>query len=237
MRLYHLCSSLLFKGILCALLPGSAVPLLSPYKRDTGPGHPLAQVRSWVLFNSGRAQEGAPFFAYGYLSQIQDLPQARQQEDESSAVLTFVVEGTVVDLQQSGSAFMVESQGTLRIFFDPQATRNFTKPEGFRSGQETAVYNFKRYVFFDPPSGELYDRSFASLVSSHSFTFKGRTVDLLRLWGTQLIFQAQAHARDTLPSPLSEYTAAIPYTGTLFTGGERAEYVPQSPSFVRAVEM
>jgi hypothetical protein len=86
-----------------------------------------------------------------------------------------------------------------------------------------ATYNLKRYVLFDASSDRLQDRSFASLVSSKSFTCKGVALDLQRLWGTQLIMEAQARGQEALPSPLPEYSAAIPYTGAFFIGGERTD--------------
>lgn len=46
--------------------------------------------------------------------------------------------------------------------------------------------------------------------------------------------EAQAHGKETLPSPLPEYSAAIPYTGTLFIGGERTERTVPSPEFLSA---
>jgi hypothetical protein len=128
-----------------------------------------------------------------------------------------------VDFQQNGPAFMAESQGTLRVYFDPHAKRDFTKPDSFRSGEEIAAYDLRRQVLFDPHEGTLYDRSFASCLSSKSFAFAGKEVNLLRLWGSQLILRARAHASNGLPSPLPDYSGAIPYTGGLFVGGERTD--------------
>lgn len=218
-------------------LLGKPAPVLSATEQDRGLGGALARLTSWALFNGGRAPQDAPVFVYGYLSQVNGLPQVpQQQEDKTSSVLTFVVEGTVVDLKQSGPVFMVESRGTLRVFFDSQAKRDFTKPESFRSGEVVATYNLRRSVFFNPASGWLYDRSFAGLVSSKPFTFKGVEVDLLSLWGAQLVLQAQARPDNALPSPLPDYTAAIPYTGALFVGGERTEHVPYHTFLVRHEE-
>jgi hypothetical protein len=227
MFLRQLLVMFLLNGVIFIPLPGDAVPRLPVYEGDPGSGPALARLTSWVLFNGGQAREGVPLLAYGYLSQVAALPQARQRaEDESSAVFSFVVEGTVVSLQQSGPAFMIESQGQLHVFFDPQAKRDFTKPESFRSGEEVATYNLRRQVLFNPADGRLYDRSFASLLSSKSFAFAGVERNLLRLWGPQLTLRAQAHAANSFPSPLPDYTAAIPYTGILFVDGEWTEYTP-----------
>lgn len=209
------------------LFPGQAIPRFFTSERDTGPGQVLAHLTSRVLFNSRRTQENVPIFAYGYLSRVGGLsPTPQKEENESSAVLTFFIDGQVVDLEQSGTAFMVESEGALRIFFAPRAKRSFMQPDSFRSGEEVATYNLKRYVFFEPASGRLEDRSFASLVSRKPFTFRGVQVDLQRLWGTQLVIEAQGRGEETLPSPLPDYSAAIPYTGVLFIGGERTNYTP-----------
>jgi hypothetical protein len=179
------------------------------------------------LFNAGSSQEETPFFAYGYLSHVGGFPAPlSKNEDESSAALTFFVEGRVVEVDQRDTTFMIKSEGALRVFFAQQVTRSFSQPDGFRSGAEVAVYNLKRYVFFSSASDELQDRSFVSLVSSKLFTCKGKAIDLQRLWGTQLIIEARARGSDTLPSPLPAYAAAIPYTGSLFIGGERAESGP-----------
>jgi hypothetical protein len=203
--------------------PGLAIPGFFTSERDAGPGRLLAHLTSRVLFNSGRSQEGTPIFAYGYLSGVEGLPVGAKKENESSAAFTVVIEGQVADLEQSGSTFIVKSEGTLRVFFAPQSKRSFAQPDSFRSGKEVATYKLKRYVFFDSTADLLQDRSFASLVSSKSFMCKGATFNLQRLWGTQLIIEAQAHGKEALPSPLPEYSAAIPYSGTLFIGGERAD--------------
>ena len=186
--------------------------------------HPsLARLSSWVLFG-GRAGEGAPFLAYGYLSEIEALPRVvSQAENESSAILTFVIEGKVVDIQQSPPALLIESQGTLRFFFDPQAKRDFAQPESFRSGKEVATYDLQRRVLFEPSGGWLLDHSSASLVSSHDFTFNNTEKNLARLWGSQLTLQSRAHAGNALPSPLPQFSGAIPYSGKLLISGERTQ--------------
>lgn len=215
-------------------IPGQAIPGFFTSERGAGPGHALARLTSRVLFNNNRSQEGAPILAYGYLSHVDGLPVAsKKAEDESSAALTIVVEGRVADLEQSDSAFMVESEGTLRVFFAPQAKRSFAHPDSFRSGEEVAAYNLRRYVIFNSTSDWLRDRSFASLVSSKPFTFRGATIDLRSLWGTQLIIEAQARGREAQPSPLPEYSAAIPYSGALFIGGERTEHTSPWPFLTR----
>jgi len=206
--------------------PGLAIPGFFTSEREAGPGHLLARLTFRVLFSNRRSQEGAAIFAYGYLSRVEGVPADAKKEDESSAAFTVVIEGRVADLGQSGSAFIVRSEGTLRVFFTPQGKRSFAQPDSFRRGEEVATYNLKRYVFFDATDDQLQDRSFASLVSSKSFTFRGAAFDLQRLWGTQLIIEAQARGKDALPSPLPEYSAAIPYTGALFIGGERADAGP-----------
>jgi hypothetical protein len=216
-------TGLLLSWVLFAPVPGQAIPGFLTSERKAGPGHMLAHLTSRVLFNGERSQEGASIFAYGYLSRVEGLTVGAKKEDESSALLTIVVEGQVADLEQSGSAFIVESQGTMRVFFAPQVKRSFAQPDSFRSGEEVATYNLKRYVLFDTSNDRLQDRSFASLVSSKSFTVKGVAFDLQRLWGTQLIIEAQARGQEALPSPLPEYSAAIPYTGAFFIGGERTD--------------
>lgn len=202
----------------------SLAPVLYTHDREAGPGHAVAYLTSRVLFNAGRSQQGAPLLAYGYLSRVAGLQQeSGREEDELSAVMTFVVEGRVSDIGQSETTFMVKSEGSLRVFFAPQTRRDFSQPDSFRHGEEVATYNLKRYVFFGSTDERLRDRSFASLVSSSAFSFKGVTVDLRRLWGTQLVIEAQARGRETLPSPLPEYSAAVPYKGAFFIGGERTE--------------
>ena len=226
MLLRPLLLMLLLSEITFGSLPGQTALKLTDSGDDSRPGHTLARLTSWVLFRGGRVARGTPFLAYGYLSEVEALSQARPQaENESSAVLTFVVEGTVEDLQQNAPAFMIESQGMFRVFFDPHARRDFTRPESFRSGREVATYNLRRQVLFNPDGGWLYDRSFVSLVSSQRFTFKEVEVNLLRLWGAQLTIRAQARVEDGLPSPLPEYTGAVPYTGQLFADGERTDRV------------
>ena len=226
---------LLLNWALFVPVPGQAIPGFLTSERGAGPGHALAHLTSRVLFNNNRSQEGAPILAYGYLSHVDGLPVAsKKAEDEASAALTIVVEGRVADLEQSDSAFMVESEGTLRVFFAPQAKRSFAHPDSFRSGEEVAAYNLRRYVFFNSTSDWLQDRSFASLVSSKPFTLRGTAIDLRRLWGTQLIIEAQARGREAQPSPLPEYSAAIPYTGALFIGGERTERTVPLPESLSA---
>ncbi len=222
---------LLLNWVLFIPVPGQAIPGVFTSERGAGPGHALAHLTSRVLFNNTRSQEGTPILAYGYLSHVDGMPAATKTEDESSAALTIVIEGRVVDLEQSDSVFMVESEGTLRVFFAPQAKRSFAHPDSFRSGEEVATYNLRRYVFFNSTSDWLQDRSFASLVSSTPFTLRGTAIDLRGLWGTQLIIEAQARGREAQPSPLSEYSAAIPYTGALFIGGERTERTSPGPFF------
>jgi hypothetical protein len=219
---------LLLHGVVLVAVPGRAILGVAADETNVLPSGSLARLTSWVLFSGDRAPRGAPFFAYGYLSQVQALPRTPQADEESSALLSFVIEGKVVDFQRNGPALMIQSQGTLRVFFDPQASRDFTKPESFRSGEEVATYNLHRQVLFNPDGGSLYDRSFASLVSSKGFTVKDQEVDLLRLWGSQLVLRAQANAGNGFPSPLPDYSGAIPYTGMLLVGGERTERVPGS---------
>jgi hypothetical protein len=213
--------ALLFCGV---MLPADRLaPAFYTHERDAGPGRALARLTSHILFNTDRSAE-APFLAYGYLSRVHGLPApSRKDEDESSAVLTFVVEGRVVDVDRSDTTFMIRSEGALRVFFAQHGKRNFSQPNSFRRGEEVATYNLKRYVFFSSTSDQLQDRSFASLVASKPFALKGAAIDLQQLWGTQLIIEAQALGGETLPSPLPEYSAAMPYTGSLFIGGERAE--------------
>jgi hypothetical protein len=183
----------------------------------------LARFSSWVLFG-GRAAQDAPFLAYGYLSEIEALPHgASQPENESSAMLTFVIEGKVIDIRQNPPALLIESQGTLRFFFAAQAKRDFTKPESFRSGKEIATYDLRRRVLFEPSGGWLLDHSSANLVSSHDFTVNNAAKNLARLWGSQLTLQSRAHAGNGLPSPLPQFSGAIPYSGKLFVAGERTE--------------
>jgi len=214
----------LFCWAVLGTLSAQLVPAFYTHERDAGPGHSLARLTARVLFNAGSAQDNESFLAYGYLSHVDGLSgAAKKEENASSAVLTFFVEGRVVDLEQSNTTFMVKSEGSLRVFFAQQAKRDFSQPDSFRGGEEVATYNLKRYVFFSSANDRLQDRSFASIVSSKPFTFRGGAIDLQRLWGTQLIIEAQAQGRETLPSPLPEYSAAIAYTGLLFIGGERAE--------------
>src|SRR5215831_4740465 len=151
---------LLLNWALFVPAPLQTIPVFFTSERDSGPGHALAHLTSRVLFNGNQSQEGAAIFAYGYLSHIDGLPvAAKKEEDESSAAFTIVVEGRVADLEQSGSAFMVESEGTLRVFFASQVKRSFAHPDSFRSGEEVAAYNLKRYVFFDSVNDRLQDRS------------------------------------------------------------------------------
>jgi len=199
-------------------------PAFYTHERDAGPGRALASLTSQILFNTDRSDD-APFLAYGYLSRVHGLPApSGKDEDESSAVLTFVVEGRVVDVDRSDTTFMIRSEAALRVFFAQHSKRSFSQPDSFRRGQEVATYNLKRYVFFSSTNDQLQDRSFVSLVASKPFSFKGVAINLQYLWGTQLIIEAQARGRETLPSPLPEYSAAIPYTGSLFIGGERTEW-------------
>jgi hypothetical protein len=223
MRLRRLLAVPLVNAVLCTSLFILAGLGISAVEGETGADRSLAHFNSWVLFG-GRAVQGAPFLAYGYLSEVVALPHNQQQkENESSAVLAFVVEGSVVDMRQSSLSLMIESKGTLRIFFNPEAKRDFSKPESFRTGKEVARYNLQRQVLFNPDGGWIYDRSFASLVSSQPFSFRKTEIDLLRLWGPQLTIHAQAHAGNGLPSPLPEYSGALPYSGKIFVDAERTD--------------
>jgi hypothetical protein len=223
MRLRQLLATSLGNAVLCISLFVLAGLGSAAVEEETATDHSLAHFNSWVLFG-GRAVQGAPFLAYGYLSEVAALPHNRQQkENESSAVLAFVVEGSVVDMQQSNFTLKIESQGTLRIFFNPEAKRDFSKPDSFRTGKEVARYNLQRQVLFNPGGGWIYDRSFASLVSSQPFSFRKTEIDLLRLWGPQLTINAQAHAGNGLPSPLPEYSGALPYRGKIFVDAERTD--------------
>jgi hypothetical protein len=230
----------MMKQLLLALLLVSVGGILSGYREqreanaenEISTGRPVARFSSWVLFSGGRMIQGAPFLAYGYLSEIEDLPQLRQSlRNESSAMLTFVIEGTALGARRGETAFLIESQGTLRVFFDPQGKRDFTEPHSFRTGKEVATYTLQRQVLFSPNGGWLYDRSFAQLTSSQNFTIEGTEINFLRLWGTRLVLRAQARAGDGLPSPVPEFSGAIPYLGQVFIDGERTEY--RSPLFQR----
>jgi hypothetical protein len=208
-------------------LPPSTTQIVTANDKAKDPPA-LATFSSWVLFG-GRAVQEAPFLAYGYLSEIEALaPRASQPENESSAVLTFAIEGKVIDIRQNPPALLIESQGTLRFFFDSQAKRDFTKPESFRSGKEVATYDLRRRVLFEPSGGWLLDYSSANLVSSHDFTVNNAVKNLARLWGSQLTMQSRAHAGNGLPSPLPQFSGAIPYLGKLFVAGERTEQTSDS---------
>jgi hypothetical protein len=139
----------LFCWVVCSVPPGQPTPAFYTHEQDAGPGRSLARLTSRVLFNAGLSQEETPFFAYGYLSHVEGFPAPlRKNEDESSAALTFLVEGRVVDVDRRDTTFVIKSEGALRVFFAQQVERSFSQPDGFRSGQEVAVYNLKRYVFF-----------------------------------------------------------------------------------------
>ena len=196
-------------------------------------GRPVAQFSSWVLFRGGRIVQGAPFLIYGFLSQIGELPQLTQLlKNESSAVLTFVVEGTARDMRQGERALLIESEGTLRVFFDPQAKRDFAEPRSFRTGKEVATYTLQRQVLLNPDGGWLFDRSFAQLISSQDFTIDKTEINLSRLWGARLTLRSQARAGDSLPSPVPEFSGAIPYLGQIFIDAERTERQSFTPTIV-----
>jgi len=208
-------------------LPGYSDRKEATVENDISTGRPVARFSSWVLFSGGRVVQGAPFLAYGYLSEIGELPQLRPSlSNESSAVLTFVIEGTARDMRRGEGALLIESQGTLRVFFDPQGKRDFAEPQSFRTGKEVAAYTLQRQVLFNPEGGWLYDRSFAQLTASQNFTIQNTEINFLRLWGTRLALRAQARAGDGLPSPVPEFSGAIPYLGQIFIDGERTEYHP-----------
>ena len=212
-------------------LPGYCDPEGATGKSKASSERPVARFSSWVLFNGGRVVRGAPFLAYGYLSEIGELPQLRQSlRDESSALLTFIIEGTARDMKRTEEALLIESEGTLHIFFDPKGKRDFTEPRSFRTGKEVATYTLQRQVLFNPEGGWLYDRSFAQLTSSQNFTIQDTETNFLRLWGTRVALRAQARAGDGLPSPVPEFSGAIPYLGQVFIDGERTEYRDPLPA-------
>jgi hypothetical protein len=186
-----------------------------------------------VLFSGGRAVQGAPFLAYGHLSEISEIPQLKPPPtDESSAVLTFIIEGKALDMRRGEDALLIESEGTLRVFFDPKAERNFADPRSFRTGKEVATYTLQRQVLFKPDDGWLFDRSFAQLTASQNFTIDKTEFNLLRLWGTRLTLRSQARAGDSLPSPVPEFSGAVPYLGQIFIDAERTERQRPSPTTV-----
>jgi hypothetical protein len=194
---------------------------------------PIARFSSWVLFSGGRVVQGAPFLAYGHLSEISEIPQLKfSLKDESSAVLTFIIEGKTIDMRRGEDALLIESEGTLRVFFDSKAKRNFADPRSFRTGKEVATYTLQRQVLFKPDDGWLFDRSFAQLTTSQNFTIDKTEFNLLRLWGTRLTLRSQARAGDGLPSPVPEFSGAIPYLGQIFIDAERTERQYPTPTTV-----
>jgi hypothetical protein len=193
-------------------------------------GRPVARFSSWVLFSGGRAVQGAPFLAYGHLSEIGEIPRLKPPlKDESSAVLTFSIEGKAIGMRRGEGALLIESEGTLRVFFDPEAKRNFADPQSFRTGKEVATYTLQRQVLFEPDDGWLFDRSFAQLTASRDFTVDKTEFNLSRMWGTRLTLRARARAGDSLPSPAPEFSGAIPYSGQIFIDAERTQYHPPVP--------
>ncbi len=211
-------------------LPGYSNQKGPPVEPEASTGRPVARFSSWVLFRGGRVVQGAPFLAYGYLSEIREIPQLHQSlSNESSAVLTFVIEGTALGMRRGEEALLIEGEGTLRVFFDPQGKRDFTEPRSFRTGKEVATYTLQRQVVFNPDGGWLYDRSFAQLTASQNFTVDKTEINLLRLWGTRLALRSQARAGDGLPSPVPGFSGAIPYLGQIFIDGERTEYDSPGP--------
>jgi hypothetical protein len=216
---------LLFATLLVVV--GLTLPGYSEQKGPTGAsetptGRPVARFFSWVLFSSGRPVQGAPFLIYGYLSEIGEFPQLTPSlKNEASAALTFVVEGTGREMRRGEGALLIESEGTLRVFFDPQAKRDFSEPRSMRTGTEVATYTLQRQVLFNPDGGWLFDRSFAQLTASQSFTLDKTEINLSRLWGARLTLRSQARIGDGLPSPVPEFSGIIPYLGQIFIDAER----------------
>jgi len=214
-------------------LPGYSDQKGTTAESDARTGRPVARFSSWVLFRGGRIVQGAPFLIYGFLSEIGELPQLTQSlKNESSAILTFVVEGTARDMKRGEGALLIESEGTLRVFFDPQAKRDFTEPRSFRTGTEVATYTLQRQVLLNPDGGWLFDRSLAQLTSSQDFTIDKTEINLSRLWGARLTLRSQARAGDRLPSPIPEFSGAIPYLGQIFIDAERTERQSLTPAIV-----
>jgi hypothetical protein len=215
------------------VLPGYSDHGWTTVEIEARTSRPVAQFSSWVLFSGGRVVQGSPFLIYGYFSEIGEFPQFTQSlKNESSAMLTFIVEGTSHDIRQREGTLLIESEGTLRVFFDPQGKRDFAEPQSFRTGKEVAAYALQRQVLFHPEDGWLYDRSFAQLTSSQDFTIQNTEINFLRLWGTRLALRAQARAGDGLPSPVPEFSGAIPYLGQIFIDAERTERQRPTPTTV-----
>lgn len=214
-------------------LPGYSDQKETMVESEASTGRPVAQFSSWVLFRGGRVVQGAPFLIYGFLSEIGELPQLTQLlKNESSAVLTFVVEGTTREMRRGEDTFLIEGEGTLSVFFDPQAKRDFTEPRSFRTGKEVAIYTLQRQVLLNPDGGWLFDRSFAQLTSSQDFTIDKTEINLSRLWGARLTLRSQARTGDSLPSPVPEFSGAIPYLGQIFIDAERTERQSLTPTIV-----
>lgn len=215
------------------VLPGYSDQKGMMVESEESTSRPVARFSSWVLFRGGRMVQGTPFLIYGFLSEIGELPQLTQLlKNESSSMLTFVIEGNTREMRQGEGALLIESEGTLRFFFDPQAKRDFIEPRSFRTGKEVATYMLQRQVLFSPDSGWLFDRSFAQLTSSQDFTIDKTKVNLSRLWGTRLTLRSQARTGDGLPSPVPEFSGAIPYLGQIFIDAERTERQSLTPTIV-----
>lgn len=72
----------------------------------------------------------------------------------------------------------------MRIYFDPapDGSRHFDDRQAFTSGELVATYQAEEYFQINPRAGVFDTRVSYSLISSAPFTFKGKTVDLGKMY-------------------------------------------------------
>ena len=213
---------LLGAAVAVALAASTTVALAQGTSRGVGTNE-VTKVRELDIELVGQVQNSAPGVSpatsiqYGYLSYLHGLTIFRAAPpSESTALFTFFTDTTTTQVINNGSVRIINREGTVTIYSDPDADGSFANPDSFRDGTPVLIAGLRQQVIVDTATGAFTAQNLNTITSARAFEGPSGT---LRLGRAGDRFRTIISGHLNAPGPPSAFMAG--YTHSV--GGPRRE--------------
>ena len=111
---------------------------------------------------------------YGYLTYLNDVSESEPifnpgPQNETTALLTFYADTTVLRVTNNGSLRIIDRLGTMTIYLDNTPDGDFANPESFRDGLPVQTSELRLQFILDTLTGAFTVSSVHTITSSDFF--------------------------------------------------------------------